>query len=71
MRMSGHVAYKNSEIYQRIGRKNRIKHHPTEFDGDGRMILKWNLGKHGACVTWTHLAVTTTHAVPSPTFDDY
>ena len=65
MRLIEHVAYKNWEMYQRICRKNWIKH--RFIDGDGGMILKWNLGKHSDREIWTHLAnngVTTTHPVP-------
>jgi hypothetical protein len=53
--------------------KHRL-HHSTDLDGDGRMILKWNLGKHGECMIWIHLArngVTTTHLVPPSTLADY
>jgi len=74
MRWTGHVACTKREIYQRNCRKNYSIHHSTDLDGDARMILKWNLEKHGECMTWTNLAkngVTTIHPVPPPTFSDY
>ena len=53
--------------------ENQNVHHSIDLDRDGS-ILKWNLGKHGESVTWTHRAkngVTTTHPVLPPTFDGY